>query len=157
MTTKTKIMDKAQVEATIKRIETNGKKLDADVQAAGLGCLAHIEAHGDVRLFNRLYLAMPKGSRKSALTQWGLAFGRIAANTDADSKKEQPFVYAKDKTTNLADATMNPWYDFAPDRKPDEVFDVRKALAALLARAGKANSVNDGELLAKLRDLETAE
>lgn len=150
------IMGKDQIETTIKRIETNGKKLDADIQAAAVGCINHIETCGDVRLFNRLFLALPKGARKSALTQWGLAFGRMEANT-GETKKEQPFVYAKDKTTDIMGAQQNPWYDFAPDKAPDEIFDVRKALAALLNRAGKANSVSDNELLSKLRSLEPTE
>ncbi len=67
------------------------------------------------------------------------------------------FIYAKDKATDLAGAIGNPWYDFAPEKAPDEMFDVRKALTALLNRAGKANNVNDTDLLAKLRQLETVE
>ncbi|CAB1282911.1 Phage protein [Xylella phage Cota] len=156
MTKTNKIMDKAQIEKAIDSIAKQGKKLDGDIQAAAVGCINHIEACGDVRLFNRLFLAMPKGARKSALTQWALAFGKVEANT-GDNKKEQPFTYAKDKTTDLAGAIGNPWYDFAPEKAPDEMFDVRKALTALLNRAGKAQNVNDAELLAKLRTLEPTE
>ena len=154
--TKSKIMDKAAIEKAIDSIAKAGKKLDGDIQAAAVGCINHIEACGDVRLFNRLFLAMPKGARKGALTQWALAFGKVEANT-GDNKKEAPFIYAKDKATDLAGAIGNPWYDFAPEKAPDEMFDVRKALTALLNRAGKANNVNDTDLLAKLRQLETVE
>ena len=152
MANKTNILDKAQIEATIKRILTNGKKLDADIQAAGVGCLDHIEKHGDVTLFNRLYLAMPLGARKSAMTAWAIAFGRVAANT-GDNKKEAPFVYDKAKASNIVDAIANPWYNFSPDKLPDEVFDVRKALTQLVARASKSPSVNDAELFTKVREL----
>lgn len=141
-----------QIEASIKRISTAGKKLDADIQAAGLGCINHIDQHGDVRLVNRLYLAMPKGSRKTALAQWLLAFGKVSANT-TETKKDSPFVYAKDKPTMLAEAATKPWYDFAPEKAPDELFDVMKALEAVLNRAGKAGKVSDPDLLSNLRAL----
>lgn len=146
------VLDKAGIEATIKRITTNGKKLDSDIQAAGVGCLDHLNKHGDVTLFNRLYQALPKGARKSAMTAWALAFGQVAANT-GDNKKEAPFVYDKTKTTQLAEAMANPWFDFSPDKLPDEVFDVRAALASLLKRAAKSPDVNDSELYAKLQEL----
>lgn len=148
-----KMLDASGIEAAIASILKNGKKLDGDIQQAAVSCLDHIEKHGDVRLFNRLYLAMPKGARKSALTAWGIAFGKIEANS-GENKKEQPFVYAKDKTTNLPLAIAEPWFNFSPDKAPDEVFDVVKALKSLLARAGKANAVNNPELLAALRDIE---
>ena len=147
-------MDKAAIEKAIVVIAKAGKKLDEDIQAAAVGCINHIETCGDVRLFNRLYLAMPKGSRKNALTQWALTFGKVEANL-GDNKKEQPFIYAKDKTTDLAGGIENPWYDFAPDKAPDEMFDVRKALTVLLNRAGKAQNVTDDNLLTQLRNLES--
>lgn len=150
MSTKNAILNKEEIETTIKRITVNGKKLDGDIQAAAVGCINHIEQCGDVRLFNRLFLALPKGARKSALTGWVLLYGKVIANTDNESKKEQPFVYDKEKTTQLAEAQRNPWFDFAPDKAPDEVFDLNKAVASLLARAGRAESVNNPELLAKL-------
>ena len=148
--------DKTKLEELITRITKAGKRLDGDIQAAGLGCLHHLDAHGDITLVNRLYLGLPQGVRKSAMTAWLLAFGKLAANT-ADSKKRVPFVYDKAKTTDLASASNNPWYKFSPDKEPDAVFDVRKALASLIARAGKALDVNDAKLLGKLRALEEQE
>lgn len=150
-----KQLDKAQIEALIKRISTTGKKLDDDIQQAGLGCLNHIEQHGDITLFNRLYLALPAGARKSALTAWAIEFGRVLPNT-GDNKKEAPFVYSRDKATDMAGAASNPWYNFAPDKAPDEVFDIGKALTALLAKAGKAKSVSDVKLLEQLQGVQLA-
>lgn len=156
MATAKKMMTKDEIVDSIKSIESRGKKMDADIQRTAISILAHIEQHKEVSLFNKLYNALPKGARKSALTGWGLAFGKLEANA-GDDKKEAPFKYSRDKTTNLAQAAANPWYDFAPEKAPDEMFDVRKALTALLNRAGKANNVNDADLLAKLRQLETVE
>ena len=152
MSKKLTYLDAAGIDAGIKSIAKQGKKLDADIQHVGLSCLNHIAEHGDVRLFNRLFLAMPQGSRKTALTQWALAFGKLKANTE-EGKKESPFVYDKDRETNLTDAAANPWYSFAPEKAPDEVFDVIKMLNALLAKAGKATTITNPEALAKLRDL----
>lgn len=151
-----KIMDKAAIEKAIDSIAKTGKKLYGNIQAAAVGCINHIDQCGDVRLFNHLFLAMPKGAPKGALRQWALAFGKIEANT-GDNKKEAPFIYAKDKTTDLAGAIGNPWHGFAPEKAPAEMYDVRKALTALLNRAGKANTVNDADLLAKLRQLTAVE
>lgn len=147
-----KMMTKDEIVTSIKSIETRGKKMDADIQRTALSILAHVEQHKEVSLFNKLYSALPKGARKSALTGWGLAFGKLEANT-GDNKKEAPFKYAKDKTTDIAQAAANPWYDFAPEKEPDEMFDVVKAVAAVLAKAGKAKANNNPELVAKLREL----
>lgn len=147
-----KLLDAKGIEARIAVISKAGKKLDADIQLVGLSCLAHIEAHGDVRLFNRLYLAMPKGSRKTALTGWALAFGKLKAN-DGDNKKDVPFLYDKERVTNMVDAAQKPWYDFAPEKSPDEMFDVVGALNNLLRKAGKATKNNNPELVEKLRQV----
>ena len=155
-TKKFTMLDKAGIEKAIVSIQKAGKKLDNDIHVAAVSCLDHLDKHGDVRLFNRLYLAMPQGARKSALTAWALAFGKLAANT-AENKKEQPFVYAKEKDSNIPEAIAKPWYMFSPDKQPDEVFDVVKALASIISRAGKANSVNNPELLAKLTALTSTE
>ena len=151
-----KFLDAKAIDLSIKSIQSRGQKLDKDIQITAASCLNHIELHGDVTLFNRLFLAMPKGSRKTALTQWGIAFGKLSANA-GDNKKEAPFLYDKSKDTNLAEALANPWYDFAPEKAPDEVFDVIKALHGLLTKAGKANSVKGADLLEKLRRLEASD
>jgi hypothetical protein len=95
---------------------------------------------------------MPKGSRKTALTAWGLAHGKLQANA-GDNKKDAPFLFDKSKETKLDEAAGNPWYDFAPDKAPDEMFDVIKALNVLLVKAGKATKNNSPELVEKLREL----
>lgn len=151
--TKTAYMDKATIESSIKAIATKGKTLDALIQATALSCINHIELHGDVTLFNRLFLAMPKGARKSALTAWALAFAKLVANT-GDNKKEQPFSYDKTKATNLPEAAANPWFDFAPDKAPDEVFDVIAALNGLLKKAGKATTIKGDAVLEALRKVQ---
>lgn len=149
---KTIIMDKTQIEKNIESIRKAGLKLDKLIQETGLATLAHIDAHGDVRLMNRLYLALPRGARKAAFSSWALAFGKVVANT-GDNKKENPFAYAKDRVSDLAQAAVKPWYDFKPDPEPDQLFDVVKAINSIIARAGKADKVSDPKLLEALQQM----
>lgn len=147
------IPNKEETDKLITSIAKAGAKLDADIQRAGLGALAQLADHRNTGLVNRLFLSLPKGARKQAMTSWLLAFGAVVANA-GDNKKEQPFVFAADKQTNVTAAMAAPWFDFSPDPAPDVVFDVAGALAALIRKAGKNSAgVNNPELLAQLREL----
>lgn len=145
------ITDRKALETAIESIANRGKKLDADIQLAGLSCLNHLEQHGDITMVNRLYLALPQGARKAAMSAWLLNFGKLAANGDATTKKEKPFIFDKTKATDLDGAEETPWFTFKPDAAPDQIFDVVKALHALLAKAAKANAVTGPELLTSVR------
>lgn len=146
------IPNAAETDKLITSIARAGKKLDADIQRAALGALAQVGEHRNTTLVNRLYLSLSAGTRKAALTGWLLQFGSLVAN-DGDNKKEQPFKFNADKATNMAGAQAQPWFDFAPDKDPDQVFDVVAALNSLLRKAGKATSNNNPELVEALRSL----
>src|SRR5574337_342395 len=60
-----------------KAIKGRGAKLDADIQTAGLSIINHVAEHGDTTLADRLFDAMPKGSRRVMLAEWFVAFGMI--------------------------------------------------------------------------------
>ncbi len=139
------ITDKAELVKLIDSIKGRGARLDADIQLAGLSCLDHLAKHGDIGQINRLYLALGKGARKAALTSWLLAYGGVVANTEKD-KADKPFIYTKDKETNVQAASQDPWYDHKPDQAPDEVFDLAKALEAIVKKAAGKTLVH-GELL----------
>lgn len=141
------ITDRKLIEAAIASIASRGKKLDNEIQIAALSVINHVNEHREVSLVNKLYLALSAGARKTAMTSWLLAYGMVAANTDADTKKERPFIFDKAKATNLEGAQVMPWYNHKPDPAPDQVFDVVKAVHALLAKAGKASSVKGADLL----------
>lgn len=145
------ITDLAKLNKAIDSIAGRAKKLDADIQVAALSAIAHVEKCGDIGPVNRLFLALGKGHRKSALTEWLLAFGRVVAN-DGEDKKDKPFVFAKDKATNLEDGDAHPWYEFKPEPAPDQVFDIQAAVAALIKRAEGKNLPEGGtEVLEQLR------
>lgn len=142
MTTK----DTATIDKEIKAIATMGAKLDARIQACGVDVLEHFGKHKDNGLVNRLYLALPKGARKTAMASWLLAYGALQANTDPKTKNEQPFVYDAKKSTDPLKAAQDPWYDHKPDKSPDEIFDLQKAIKMVIAKAGKATSMKGGDV-----------
>lgn len=139
-----KFADVTALNKEIAAIKVAGAKLDARIQAAAVGVLEHFAEHKDNGLVNRLYHAMPAGGRKSALTSWLLTHCAVSANTDKATKQEQPFVYDRTKKTNPEAGEADPWYSHKPDNAPDEVFDLQKAVRALLAKAGKAESLKGG-------------
>jgi len=123
----------------IAAIRTAGAKFDKRVQDCALSCLEHFEAHGDYTLLVSLYQALPKGSRRGSFATWILKYSRLAANTDKDTKAEKPFVLDKAKKNDLEGAAAEFWYEAGkPEQSPDEVFDLQKAVLALLAKAKAA-------------------
>ena len=137
----------ASVEALKKEIDSlkkAGSSLDARIHRAGVAVLVHFAEHKDTGLINRLYDALPRGARKTAWVSWILTYAAVVANTDKATKEEKPFVYAKDKATNPEGGDADPWYNHKPEKAPDEVFDLQKAVKAILAKAGKAKSIKNG-------------
>src|ERR1051326_6760687 len=146
------ITDKAELAKLIASIATRGKKLDLDIQQAGVSALSHLSKHGDIGFCNKLYLAMPKGARHNALTSWLLTYGSIEANTDTATKAAAPFKYAKEKATDIEGAKADMWFDHKPSPQPDEVFDLAKAVQQVIKKA-QGKQLIHGELLTGLQGL----
>lgn len=140
------IVGTAAIDKAIKSIAGRGAKLDGDIQLAGLSVLAHIEAHGDTTLADRLYAAMPKGARRLALAEWMLAFGKVEAlQANNPEHKEriasgQVFGYAKLKKTDMQGAEDKKWFDMRKEAAPAEAFDVQAAVQSLLKRIQTAQA-----------------
>lgn len=135
----------ALIDKAIASIKNRGAKLDQDIQIAGLSVLAHVQAHGDVTLADRLYNAMPNGSRRNALASWMLAFGKVrkldkANASDAEALKAgRVFGYNKEANTDMQGAQDKPWHEFKHvDGSIDEAFDVKAAVHHLLKRIQNA-------------------
>lgn len=126
----------AKATADIQRV---GKKLDTMIQVCGLSCLHHVELHQDVSVLENLFAAMPKGSRKKALLDWILKYGKVLPNADEKGKLDEskPFLFNRKGSTNLEGAEAEPWYDCAPE-KLDAPLDFMKLLDALLKKGEKA-------------------
>jgi len=130
--------DVKAINQSIASIKTTGQKLDALIQSTAMEVLEHFQTHRDTGLVNRLFLALPKGTRGIALGQWLLRFVAVKVNTNMETKKDQPFVFDTSKVdAMMADDTLTRaaavmWYDLKPEKALDEVFDVQTAFKAIL-------------------------
>lgn len=155
-------MELKDLNSAIDAFAKSGQKWADQGHKLAIATLEHlIASHGDIGPVNRLYLAMPAGSKSSALVSWFLTYGAVVANTEKDTKKEKPFIFAKDKTTDVVGGAKDPWYNHKPEPDADAVFDVQKALAAILSRAAKMSkagkTVVHGELLREIEAIASGE
>lgn len=132
-----------QISKQIASIKSAGVKLDAAIQATAVDVLEHYMEHRDTGPVNRLFLAMPKGSRGLALADWLLKF---CANTSKETEAEQPFVFDKERVgvmtpENFEKAKTTMWYDLKKEKAVDEVFDVQKAFKAMLRHIERSTKV----------------
>lgn len=141
------------IDALNKAIDSCNKRaanVMEDYQGVGVQALMHLEKTGDVGAINRIIAGMPKGAKINAMASWAMAHGALEVNKDAATKKSMPLRYTKAKKTNVEAAIGDKWYTHMPEKAIDEVFDLSKALASILARA-KADGVKQvkvgGQLL----------
>lgn len=138
MTTKTTamptlIIGAAAIDKAIVSIAARGKKLDADIQLAGLSALNHLQEHGDIGPINRLHLALSKGARKAAMLDWASKYGKLSLNVGKDAK-ETPFLYNKEGKTNLQGANDEPWFDCKPDDEVPTQFSLKQLIAMAIKK-----------------------
>lgn len=134
----------AELNKAIASIKAQGAKLDKRIQTTAVEVLEHFAVHKDNGVVNRLFLALPNGARRNALASWLLAYGALKPNT-GPNKADQPFVYDREKKTDPARAAADMWYDHKPEKAVDEVFDLQKAVRAILKKAGKAPTLANGD------------
>lgn len=147
------LMDKTALNKGIEAWGKRGKTWAQDGQKLGIAALAHLQAHGDIGFVNRLYLAMPKGSKSTAMVSWLLTYGALQANTDKTTKGTSPFKFDREKVTDVEGASKDPWYDHKPEPDADKVLDLQKLLVAILKKAAKAENIEHRELLEGIRSL----
>ena len=140
----------AEINKAIESIARSGAKLDILIQDTGVSVLEHFAEHKDTGVVNRLYIALPKGARKQAMASWLLAYGALSPNTNKESKAEQPFIFDREKRTDALAAAQDKWYDHKPDKAPDQVFDLQKAIRQVLAKAAKGTTTATTEQLKAL-------
>lgn len=153
-------MNKEQIVKAISSIDNRGKKLDKDIQECAVSILNHCKDNGEVSLVNKLWFAMPKGSRRNALAEWFLAFGAIEVNTDKATMKNHPFKHVKGGDYNIAEAQTKMWYDFKPEKALELEFDLNARLMQLFKQMDKAskdgaNIKADDDVLAAITVLRT--
>lgn len=137
-----------EINKAIESIAKRGQKLDADIHVAGVSVLKHVAEHGDTTLLDKLVLAMPKGSRKSAFCEWALAFGNVRMLDRSDSADaaaiEQGRLFAKDKTKQFDEvgAIAKKWYEFKPEPDLLQSFDAAAEVKRMMSRYTKAVKSN---------------
>lgn len=151
---KKQIMKLIEGAASIRReiglIKTAGIKFEMRVHIAACSLLQHIDKHGDMSMVEPLLEALPGLTRKNALRDWFINYGKL--QYDGDTKK---IVYAKDRSTKLTAAWETPFWEFKPEAayKPmDLVASVNKIIAEAEKRAklSKGDRI-DPEVLAALK------
>lgn len=154
------IVGTADLNKAIDSVINRGKKLDDSIQLLGLSLMKHTDDHGDITLMNRMLVSFPKGSRRNAFAEWALKFGKYSLNTGAD-KKEVPFLFDRDRKTELKLAEEIMWTEFKPEQDLDKVFDFNAMLQQLIKKADQKlaqdpSKVEGAELLGKIRALAAA-
>lgn len=151
-----------QIERNIAFIAKAGAKLDKLIQSTAEAVMLHSHQHREVSLVCKLYNALPKGARHVAMAEWMMAFCPVVANTDDSTKGERPFVFNDDKckagddlVSLAAAAGGSPWFEMRKSPTPDEVFDVKAAIMALLRKAKKAGDNTDPVTIQQLEMLST--
>lgn len=145
------ITDVKELDKAIVAWGTKGKKWAEEGHMLAMSALTAMSKHNDIGPVNRLYLAMPKGTKSSAMVAWLLAYGAIVAN-EGEDKADKPLKYTKDKEYKLTEAGKDPWFNFKPEPKADEVFDLAKAVEGIIKKAQGKELVH-GELLTGLQGL----
>jgi hypothetical protein len=128
-----------------------GKKWLTDGHHLAMSALSILAEHGDTMPLNRLFLAMPKGSKTGAMAEWILAYANVIPNEDSANAKVKPFLHTKDKKCDLVEGAKNPWYTFQPEPTVLESFGAQAAMIAALQgvlkkAAGATTVVNPAAL-----------
>lgn len=123
----------AVAKRNIKTIKTAGAKLDALVHTTAMIIVQRAHDHGDASLVLPLLNAMPKGGRPKALKAWFETFTPIRVNGDGT---EAGLLKADKRVWLIEEAQATPYWDLNPE-KDVQVFDLDKALTAILNRAAK--------------------
>lgn len=134
-----------QVENKIKTVATKGASFDALVQEVALAVIFHVNDKREASLANKLYAALPKGTRRNALVKWFMTFGEIKLNQGAD-RKDIPLLFKKKGEYKPEEATETMWNDMTVEKSPAEEFNPAKLATQLLNKLNKA--VQEGKVAA---------
>lgn len=151
----TLITEVADLNKAIDNWASKGKKWAAEGHQLAMSALTLMSKHDDIGPMNRLLLSMPKGTKVKSMKEWMLAFAKVKQN-DGQDAATKPLVFNKEGEYDIENASKNPWFNFSPETAADPVFDVRKALEAIVKRAEGKELVH-GDLLTKVQELVVAD
>ena len=90
-------------------ISRSGKKLDASIQDVAVNALGHNIVHGNIEVANKLFKAMPQGSRKASLIAFFETHGHLVY-----CQADKAFgYYANPKVESFDQVALmaTPWHD----------------------------------------------
>lgn len=130
------------------------KLLDVEFQRLGLSAIYAVQQHGNVHYVNALWLALPKGARHDAMTQWLLTFGGVQVNPNRSQAKTMPFAYLDKAAVDMEKAAASLWTTFAPS-KPVEAFSVLAQIQKILKTVdgGKREVIGSSAGVEALREV----
>lgn len=134
------ILGASEINRASDTIAEKGQKLDDFIQYTALSVLNHVQLHGDVTVANKLFASMPKGSRKTALADFLVKYGKMVVETDRNKAKGNPFAYDKSKATNIEAARAKPWYEHKKEPDPIDSLDVHAMITMLVKRIERDES-----------------
>lgn len=149
-------LDKDALVKAIDSVNGRAKRLMGDYQTVGVQALMHLKEHRDPVYVGRLVNGMPKGTKRNSMVSWLLAHGALKVNVDAGTKQILPLAFDKTKETNPEAALADPWTEHMPEKAIDSVFDLSKAVSAIIAKA-KAEGVTSVKLGGKVLTPEQVE
>lgn len=148
-------MSLKKIDGNIRRITTNGNKLNVLIHETALLIMAHAEEHGDCSRAKTLAFAMPASMRRTMLVEWFHTYSpiRIVLKNDKvgllkdTAKGYVPF------DLKAADAT--PFYEMAEQNPEEKEYDFA-ALMKMVERLSKTieKKIEDGKVPAD--DIESA-
>lgn len=136
-----------KIDANLKRITTNGHKLNVLIHDTGMLILEHAKEHGDCTRALSLVKAMPASMRRTMLIQWIETFSPIRVRFNDDKVgmlKEKAKTYTP---FDLKGAAATPFYEMAeatPEKAPLTYEQVLAMLPALAKRIQKR--AEEGEI-----------
>lgn len=125
------------INTLIQSIAKRGKAMDKDIHIAAVSSLVHADKHGDITLANKLIDALPSSSRKNALRDWYIAFGKFRYNDEA-----KKLGYNGDAVTQTDTAIATPFWEFKPEAEYVP-FNAEQFLDQAMKRVSKAMEKGD--------------
>ena len=140
------ITDSKAYAETVATIGKRGKALDKLIHRAAVSAIYHAREFGDVRKFEALCEAMPKGSRVKALVAWYEAHVPVDADDEGNRKLK------KGRTADdfkIEDAAKTPFWEFTKERAP-VALTLEKLMEYVEKRIEKLDDLQDEEARAIL-------
>jgi hypothetical protein len=134
------ITDKAKLVKLIAGIAGTSKKLDTTIHVCLISLLKHAHDHGDVTLVNRLFDALPKGSRLKVYFTWVEQFSPIKVSRIKATYGhcKVPKGWTADQFDILGAMAITPWDLADPNKGDAAAWDFETLVGFVAKKAAKS-------------------